>query len=95
MKTLVTSNQLYFRFDPQYNPYMNIRRIHNQLAYFKNKQTGIIMLFFLCFFLFIIKVWIKYRQKFPKTSKHVDQKYIGVKNIFKLSNLQLFWFYMI
>jgi len=37
MKTIVTANQLYFRFDPQYNPYMNIRRIHNQLAYLKNK----------------------------------------------------------
>ena len=55
MKTLVTSNQLYFRFDPQYNPYMNIRRIHNQLAYFKNKQTGIIMLFFFVFFVFLLK----------------------------------------
>ena len=47
MKTIVTSNPLYFRFDPQYNPYLSIRRIHNQLAYIKNKQTGIVMFFFI------------------------------------------------
>lgn len=90
MKILVTSNQLYFRFDPQYNPYMNIRRIHNQLAYTKNKQTGIIMLFFLYVCLFVFVFLLKCELNIDKNSlKRVSTWIRNILELRTFSNCQI------